>query len=58
MLDAVIGGKLQGIEAVYLSKKAGWKTLLIDKAANVPAVGLSLMADGNSDDIKLSTGKL
>lgn len=25
MLIAVIGGKLQGVEAVYLAQKAGWK---------------------------------
>ena len=28
---AIIGGKLQGVEAVYLAKKAGMKSLLIDK---------------------------
>jgi len=37
---AIIGGRLQGLEAVYLSKKAGYKTLLIDKDLNVPAAGL------------------
>ncbi|MDM8537550.1 3-methylornithine--L-lysine ligase PylC [Desulfobacterales bacterium HSG17] len=37
MLIAVIGGKLQGLEAIYLAKKAGWKTLLIDKNKNAPA---------------------
>ncbi len=37
---AIIGGKLQGLEAVYLAKKAGWQTLLIDKRANVPAAGI------------------
>jgi 3-methylornithine--L-lysine ligase len=26
-----IGGKLQGFEAAYLSKKAGMKVLLVDK---------------------------
>ena len=31
MLAAVVGGNLQGTEAVYLSKKAGWEVLLIDK---------------------------
>ena len=31
MLIAVIGGKLQGVEALYLAGKAGYKTLLIDK---------------------------
>jgi 3-methylornithine--L-lysine ligase len=37
---AIIGGKLQGLEAVYLAKKAGYKTLLIDKDHHVPAAGL------------------
>ncbi|MCF6246797.1 MAG: 3-methylornithine--L-lysine ligase PylC [Desulfobacula sp.] len=40
MLIAVIGGKLQGVEAVYLAKKAGWKTLVIDKNRAAPAIGL------------------
>ena len=38
---AVIGGKLQGIEAVYLGLQAGWEVLLIDRAPNVPAKGLA-----------------
>lgn len=37
---AIIGGRLQGLEAVYLAKKAGYKTLLIDKDHQVPAAGL------------------
>jgi len=37
---AIIGGRLQGLEAVYLAKKAGWQTLLIDKEPLVPAAGL------------------
>ncbi|THB78402.1 MAG: 3-methylornithine--L-lysine ligase PylC [Desulfobacteraceae bacterium] len=40
MLIAVVGGKLQGLEAVYLARKAGWETLLIDKNPNVPAARL------------------
>ena len=31
MVIAVIGGKLQGVEILYLAQKAGYKTLLIDK---------------------------
>jgi pyrrolysine biosynthesis protein PylC len=38
MRVAVIGGKLQGVEAVYLSKKAGWEVVLVDKNADAPAV--------------------
>ncbi len=37
---AVVGGKLQGTEAVYLAQKAGFKILLIDKNPSTPAVGL------------------
>ncbi|MBA7568005.1 hypothetical protein ES708_09724 [subsurface metagenome] len=40
MLLAVIGGKVQGIEACYLAKKAGYQVRLIDKKAVVPAKGL------------------
>jgi len=40
MLVAVAGGKLQGTEAAYLARKAGWDVLLIDKTADVPASGL------------------
>ncbi len=40
MLVAVIGGKLQGIEATYLAHKAGWDVLLIDTNPAVPASGL------------------
>ena len=40
MRVAVVGGKLQGVEVVYLAKKAGWQTLLIDKNPDVPATGL------------------
>ena len=31
MLIAVVGGKLQGVEVIYLARKAGFRTLLIDK---------------------------
>lgn len=40
MRTAVIGGSLQGVEAVYLAHKAGWEVLLIDKKPLVPASGL------------------
>ena len=41
MLIAVAGGKLQGVEAVYLAKKAGFTTLVIDKNPHAPATGLA-----------------
>jgi pyrrolysine biosynthesis protein PylC len=37
---AVVGGKLQGTEACYLAKKAGWHVILIDRNKDVPAQGL------------------
>lgn len=37
---AVIGGKLQGMEACYLAAKAGICTILVDRAENCPARGL------------------
>jgi pyrrolysine biosynthesis protein PylC len=40
MLVAVVGGNLQGIEATYLAKKAGWEVILIDRKSVVPASGL------------------
>lgn len=52
MKIAVIGGKLQGVEAVYLAKKAGWEVIVIDRNRDVPAetVGDSFVQlDVNSD---------
>ncbi len=37
MKVAVVGGSLQGVEAAYLAKKAGWEVILIDKKPHVPA---------------------
>ena len=37
---AIIGGKLQGIEAAYLAQKAGIRSLLIDKDPEAPAKNL------------------
>ena len=42
MKICVVGGRLQGVEAVYLAKKAGYEVVLIDKDPNVPA---ALLAD-------------
>jgi len=41
---ALIGGRLQGLEAIYLAKKAKITTLLIDREPNTPA---STIADEN-----------
>ncbi len=40
MRIAVVGGLLQGLEVVYLAKKAGYHTLVIDKTWDVPAAGI------------------
>ena len=40
MLVAVVGGKLQGVEAAYLARKAGWTVRVVDKNDQVPASGL------------------
>ncbi|MBR0597396.1 3-methylornithine--L-lysine ligase PylC [Sinanaerobacter chloroacetimidivorans] len=37
---AIVGGKLQGTEAVYLAGKAGMKSILIDKKEKTPASGI------------------
>ncbi|MEN3024954.1 MAG: 3-methylornithine--L-lysine ligase PylC [Candidatus Methanosuratincola petrocarbonis] len=37
----IVGGKLQGMEAVYLARKAGFETILIDKKPNPPASSLA-----------------
>jgi pyrrolysine biosynthesis protein PylC len=41
MRVAVIGGKLQGVEAAYLALQAGWEVLLIDRDPDVPARALA-----------------
>lgn len=41
MRIAVIGGKLQGLEAVYLAGKAGWETVVIDRHKDAPAAKLA-----------------
>lgn len=37
MKICVVGGRLQGTEAIYLAKKAGIEVVLIDKEYNIPA---------------------
>jgi pyrrolysine biosynthesis protein PylC len=37
----IVGGKLQGVEAAYLARKAGWEVRVIDRKPDVPASGLS-----------------
>lgn len=40
MKIAIVGGALQGMEAVYLSKRAGFETVVIDRKADAPALSL------------------
>lgn len=37
MRIAVVGGNLQGVEATYLAKKAGWDVTVIDRKSTIPA---------------------
>jgi pyrrolysine biosynthesis protein PylC len=41
MRICIVGGRLQGTEATYLSKKAGYEVVLIDKDSNAPAAFLA-----------------
>ena len=38
---AIVGGALQGMEAVYLAKKAGFKTVVLDRRSTAPALSLA-----------------
>jgi pyrrolysine biosynthesis protein PylC len=49
----IVGGKLQGTEAVYLAGKAGWETVLVDRREAPPAAGLAdrhVVADVTADE--------
>ncbi|MDR2698112.1 MAG: 3-methylornithine--L-lysine ligase PylC [Candidatus Methanoplasma sp.] len=41
MRIGIVGGALQGMEAVFLSSKAGFETIVIDKKTSAPALSLS-----------------
>lgn len=40
VLIGIVGGKLQGVEAAYLARKAGWNVRLVDRNLRVPAAEL------------------
>lgn len=40
MLLGIVGGKLQGVEATYLARKAGWEVRVVDRESDVPAANL------------------
>ena len=49
----MVGGKLQGTEAVYLAAKAGHETVLVDRREDPPASGLAerfVVADITADE--------
>jgi pyrrolysine biosynthesis protein PylC len=37
----IVGGRLQGTEAAYLARKAGYEVVLVDRRPGVPAAGLA-----------------
>ena len=48
----VVGGRLQGTEALYLAAKAGYETILVDRSSAPPAAGLAdrhVVADVTAD---------
>lgn len=40
MRVAIVGGRLQGVEAAFLAGEAGWEAVLVDRKSSVPAAGL------------------
>jgi pyrrolysine biosynthesis protein PylC len=40
LIVGIVGGKLQGVEAAYLARKAEWRVRLVDRNARVPAAEL------------------
>lgn len=41
MRVAIVGGRLQGVEATYLAQRAGWETVVLDRESHVPAAGFA-----------------
>jgi pyrrolysine biosynthesis protein PylC len=53
VLVGIVGGKLQGVEAAYLARKAGWEVRVIDKEPAVPAANLGtafVQVDVNAEE--------
>ena len=49
----MVGGRLQGTEAVYLAAQAGYETVLVDRSPAPPAAGLAdrhVVADVAADE--------
>jgi pyrrolysine biosynthesis protein PylC len=54
MRIAIIGGRLQGVEAVYLARAAGYRSVVIDRDRNAPASELCdefICADARERDV-------
>ena len=45
MLIGIVGGILQGMEAVYLCRHAGYTSMVIDKNKDAPALSLADRAE-------------
>ena len=45
MLIGIVGGILQGMEAVYLCRHAGYTSMVIDKRKDAPALSLADRAE-------------
>jgi len=54
LLVGIVGAKLQGVEAAYLARKAGWKARVVDKELRVPAADLG--DDFVQADVTVETG--
>jgi len=51
----IVGGALQGMEAAYLARKAGYETLVVDRRTDAPA--LSLADEAVVLDVTLERGR-
>ena len=52
----IVGGKLQGVEAAYLARKAGWSSILVDKNDQAPAAKLCdkfLCTDATNEELMI-----
>ncbi|WP_373483362.1 3-methylornithine--L-lysine ligase PylC [Acetobacterium sp.] len=52
----IVGGKLQGVEAAYLARKAGWSSILVDKNDQAPAAKICdkfLCTDATNEELMI-----
>lgn len=51
MRAVIVGGRLQGVEAVTLAEASGWESVVVDRDENAPASGLcTRFAQGDARD--------